>query len=123
MRANATFNLPAGIDVQTSVFYRAPMVIEGGQMKPWTMVDLAVQKKLFNDRGRVGLRVSDPFKLMGFNVYRRDERYYESYDRSWNSRGLFLTFSYSFGSQDPAQQRRSRPQPSTPSGPDMDMGG
>jgi outer membrane receptor protein involved in Fe transport len=122
-RANATFTLPAGVDVQASVFYRAPMVMEGGQMKSWTMMDLAVQKRILDDRGRVGLRVSDPFKLMGFGFHNSDPRYYQTYDRSWNSRGLFLTFSYSFGSQDPSQQRRSRPQQGTPSGPDMDMGG
>lgn len=117
LRANATVTLPYGIDVQTSVFYRAPMVIEGGEIGAWTMTDIAVQKRLFDNRARVGIRVSDPFKTMGFDVWRRDARYYQTFEHSWNSRGLFLTFNYSFGSSDRAP-RRDRGQQNAPP-PDM----
>ncbi len=122
VRGNATFTLPAGFTLQTSLSYRAPMVIEGGEMKSWSMIDFAVQKKLLEDRGRLGLRVSDPFNLSGFGFTRRDDIYYQTYSRKWSSRGVFLTFSYSFGSPNQTQRRDRGQQTAPASGGDGMMG-
>ncbi len=119
LRGNATFTLMKGLDLQASYFYRAPMTIEGGRIGSWSSVDLSIQQRVFGDRGRVGLRVSDPFNWMGFNVVRDDSRFYQKYDRTWNSRSLFLTFSYNFGNQS-AMPRRDRGQQPQPGGGGLD---
>ncbi len=120
-RANATCMLPEGIDVQASYFYRAPMKVEGGEMKAMQMMDFTVQKKFFNDKARVGLRASDPFKLRGFGMIRNDPRYYQESRRVWESGGYFLTFSYTFGTSD-RSSRRTRDGQGAPSEDMEDFG-
>jgi outer membrane receptor protein involved in Fe transport len=119
-RANVSFQIIPGLDAQMSWFYRAPQPIEGGgRVGSFSSGDFALQQKLFDNRGRLGLRVSDPFNQMGFNIQRADSTGVFSFERKPQSRTLYLTFSYSFGSQERRAQRR----PGTQQQPDMDTGG
>ena len=120
LRGNISAQLPWDLETQLTYFYRAPMEIEGGQVDAHQMADIALQAKLFEGRGRVGLRVSDPLKGMGFSVSRTDGRYYQESHFTWNSRAMFLTFSYNFGAPVRAP-RRDRGTQNT--GSDDPMGG
>ncbi len=84
------------------------MKVEGGEMKAMQMMDFTIQKKLFDDKARIGLRASDPFGLRGFSMIRDDPRYYQESDRNWGGRGYFFTFSYTFGASDRSTSRRNR---------------
>jgi outer membrane receptor protein involved in Fe transport len=121
VRANITAQLPWDLESQLTYFYRPPMEIEGGTVASHQMLDLALQKKLFEGRGRVGIRVADPFATMGFHIERTADGYFQETDFRWNSRALFLTFSYNFGS--PSQPRRDRPTQQRPAGSEDPMGG
>jgi outer membrane receptor protein involved in Fe transport len=118
-RLNATFSIGWGIDIQGSTMYRAPIKIDGGTMDAWSMSDIAIQKKLFEDKAKIGIRVSDPFNQGGFSINRGTERYYEETDRKWTSRTAMLTFSYTFGTPDRRQQRRNQGGGESQPSPDM----
>lgn len=107
VRGNVSFVVMQGTDLQISYFYRAPMNIENGTIGAYSQLDLAVQQRVFGDRGRIGIRASDPFKWAGFSVIRDEPRFYQEYDQTWNSHGFYLTFSYNFGAQDRMQRRNT----------------
>ncbi len=118
-RANITLQIIKGLDLQMSHFYRPPMDIEGGRMGSHSMTDLSLQQKVFGDRGRIGLRLSDPFNMRGFDVVRDDATFFQETHRKWDSRSLNLNFSYTFGSPD--KSRRARPQDRPGGDSDMEM--
>ena len=83
------------------------MNVPGGRIDAFTRTDLALQKKLMNDRARLGLRMSDVFDTMGFNMWRESPEYYQASTRSFNAQGLQISFRYNFGQQE-NNRRRSR---------------
>lgn len=97
-RANLTFSLGPGLDLQLSQFYRAPMDIAGGRMGAWTSSDVALQKQLFDGQGSLSLRASDVFDTMDFNLEQQLNGRYTESSRDWSERQIMVTFSYSFGS-------------------------
>ena len=108
VRANGTFNLPWDLALQATWFYRAPMNISGGQISGFTHTDVALEKKLMEDRLKIGVRVRDPFDQGGFSLTRTTPEYHSEMTRDWQSRGAMLTLSYTFGTP----QRQNRPQAS-----------
>lgn len=105
-RFNASMELPEGFNVQATWFYRAPIEIPGGQIDAFTMTDLAVQKKLLDDRLRLGIRASDIFNTMKFSITRQTDRFLQDITRRWGARQVTFTVSYTFGAQD--KRRRDR---------------
>lgn len=104
MRGNVSAQLPWDLEGQLTYFYRAPFEVEGGRIESMQSADIALQKKLFDGRARIGVRVSDPLKGMGFHIRRGDGRFLQETHNTWNSQAAFLTFSYNFGS--PVRQPR-----------------
>lgn len=118
-RGNVTVSVGWGIDIQGSAFYRAPMDLIGGRMRSSVYTDLAIQKRILDDRGRIGLRFSNPFVQGGFGAERQTYAYYIDFERHWNPPAATLSFSYIFGKQD-ARTRQQRPVQQQ--GGDDDMG-
>lgn len=118
-RGNATITFTPGLDMQVSYFYRAPIDVEGGRIAAFSRGDVALQQKILDDHGRIGVRVTDPFNARGFDIVRSDQYYYQEYHHAWNSRAVILTFSYNFGSTD-RSSRRNRDRPSGDDSMDME---
>ena len=104
-RANGTINVRQDLAVQLSFFYRAPMDIENGRIGSFSRANFAVRQFLFNRKGSLSLRVSDPLNMAGSRIQREDDRFYQESFRSWNAREVGLSFTYNFGTQ---QDRRNR---------------
>ncbi|MDB5033382.1 MAG: TonB-dependent receptor [Chlorobi bacterium] len=115
-RISATVEIIPGLDFQGSYNYRGPIAIEGGRIESFSMADFALQKKLFDNQGKLGLRVSDPFNTSGFNIVRTDGGFTQESRRKWASRVVYLTFNYSFGGGGARRERGGQ----RPSG-DQDM--
>ena len=96
-RANVTFPIGPGLDLQISQFYRAPMDIAGGEIGARMSSDVALQKDLFGGDGSLSLRASDVFDAMNFDLQRQTDRFYSESTRDWSQREVMVTFSYSFG--------------------------
>lgn len=96
-RLNATFALPRGLDIQATVFYRAPMNIEGGRMSSRSMADIAIRQKFMNERASLSLRVSDVFGTMGMHMLRDTRQFYSVTDRTFDAQRVGLSLTYNFG--------------------------
>ena len=105
------------LDVQGFVMYRAPMRTEQGRMSAMTMTNVALRQKLRGDRSSVSLRVMDPFNTMGMGFVTDDGRFYQTSERKFGARGVFLSFNYAFGQQPRLRPRAQEPQPDASASP------
>jgi outer membrane receptor protein involved in Fe transport len=109
-RANATLKLTATLDAQSFVMYRAGMRTEQGHVSAMTITNFALRQKLRGDAASVTLRVMDPFNTMKMGFVTDDGRFYQTSERSFGARGVFLSFNYAFGQQ-PRMRQRAPEQP------------
>jgi len=107
-RANLTFGVGPGLDLQVSQYYSAPRDIAGGTIGGRASSDVALKKDLFDGDANLSLRVSDVFDGTAFDVERRTDAFYTESRRIRDQRQIMMTFSYSFGSSDARQSRRGR---------------
>jgi hypothetical protein len=96
-RTNATIRATQSLDVQTLLFYRAPMTVEQGRNSSSTRFSVAARQKLAGDRLGVTLRVIDPFNSSRERFITNDPRFYQVSDRRRSIRGLVLTVNWNFG--------------------------
>lgn len=105
-RLNTTFTPLPKLDVQVAATYRSATVTNQGRLAPMYGVDVALQKRLFTDRGTLTLRVADIFNTQvidvraygpGLDMYQRLKR---------ETRIGYLGFSYAFGDAKGKPQRR-----------------
>jgi ferric enterobactin receptor len=120
-RTNATFKVTKTLDAQGFVMYRAGMRTEQGRMSAMTMTNLALRQKLRGDAASVTLRVMDPFNAMKMGFVTDDGRFYQTSQRNFGARGLFLSFNYAFGRQPRLRQRAPEQPDATQSSPDGRM--
>lgn len=99
-RANLTFRVRPGLDMQVSQYYRAPMDIAGGRIGERFSSDVALRQELFGGNGSVSLRASDVFDTMNFDIQRSTDQFYTESTRNWSQRQIMVTFSYTFGNND-----------------------
>ncbi|HYW09141.1 MAG TPA: TonB-dependent receptor [Longimicrobium sp.] len=105
-RVNSSVRVTPRLDAQAFFMYRAPMRTEQGRVSSRSMVNLALRQKLMGDRASLSLRVVDPFNTMGFGSRTDDERFYLETERDFGARGVFATFSMTFGRPPRVQQPR-----------------
>jgi outer membrane receptor protein involved in Fe transport len=109
-RANATVKVSPTLDVQGFVMYRSPMNAELGRVRAQTMANLALRQKVLGDQGSVTLRVMDPFNTMGMGFVTNDGRFYQTSQRRFGARAVFLGFSWNFGQQPRIERTRGEPE-------------
>lgn len=108
-RASLTADLGWGVTVQGSQYYRSPMDIPGGRRDARIWTNVALQKKLLDDRLTLNLRARDLFGAQDHVTERLTEDYYREYSRESDPRSVRLTFRYTFGrSGDDGDGRRRR---------------
>jgi hypothetical protein len=105
-RVNTTMKLSQTLDLQGFAMYRAPMNVELGRMQAQVMTNIALRQKLMGDQASVTVRLMDPFNTMGMGFVTDDGRFYQSSQRRFGARGLYLGFNWSFGQQPRAQRPR-----------------
>ncbi len=98
-RANGTWRVSKQVDAQLFANYRAPMATEGGRQRAFMMLNLALRRKLWNDKGNVTLRVMDPFSQFQFGSVTTNPRVIQSTVRHFTMRGIYIGFSRNFGQE------------------------
>jgi ferric enterobactin receptor len=106
-RANASWRVRPGLDLQGNVFYMAPRQFENSRMAAMTRTNLSLRQRVMGERGNLTLRVIDPLGQMRWSVQAEDERFYQETLRDMGGRRAVLTFSYNVGQQ-PRQRTRTR---------------
>ena len=96
-RTNASFRVSPTLDLQTLLFYMAPMTIEQGRAASRTRFSLAARKKLMGDQLNLALRVTDPFNASREQTTTIDPRFYQVTQRQRVERGVLLSATWTFG--------------------------
>ena len=94
-----TFSFWKGGRIQVIANYQAPLAVTQGKRIAVYSVDLGFQQRIMNNKGRIGVSVTDLFytKRNGNNLYTPD---FTSWRRSWvDSRAVVVTFGYTFGTK------------------------
>jgi hypothetical protein len=104
-RTNAAFHVSPTLDVQTLLFYRAPMTVEQGRIDSRLRFSLAARKKLMGDKLSVALRLIDPFNTSRQRSTTIDPRFFQVSERWRADRGVLLSVNWSFGSAPKLRER------------------
>lgn len=96
-RTNVTWHASRALDVQSLIFYRAPMTVEQGKTGAFARFSIAAREKLMHDRVNVTLRVIDPFTMQREHFVTIDPAFYQVTDQRRRDRGLILSVNWSFG--------------------------
>jgi ferric enterobactin receptor len=109
VRTNVTWTFSPTTDGQLFANYRAPYATEGGTQRAFSMMNIALRRKLWGDKGNLSVRISDPFNMMSWGYQLADGRVIELSERRFGQRGIFVTVSRNFG-----KPLRLRPRPQEP---------
>lgn len=96
-RTNVSFKVSPTVDLQTLLFYRAPMTVEQGHNYSQLRFSAAARQKLMGDRLSFTLRLTDPFNTSAERSATTDPRFYQVSTRRRAIRGLLLSVNYTFG--------------------------
>jgi outer membrane receptor protein involved in Fe transport len=106
--ASNRFTMPGGFTGELKAYYQTPFLWGSNRMRSTGSVDLALQKKLPNDKGSLTLGVTDLFWTQGFRV--RSLTPAADQTVNWQllrePRVVRLTYSKSFGNQQVKAARR-----------------
>ena len=117
VRFNGTLNLNPQTSFSAAYFYRAPMAIEGGRFDAFSIANLAVRHKVYDDRMTLSLRLSDPFNTQRFRIRAGDDNIIQLTERTFTSRAVHFGVQYNFGRPPRIRQRpEQQPESSTPFG-------
>ncbi len=82
-------------------FFRSPRYTLQGKNPSFSMFSLGVQKEIFNKKGKIGLRLVEPFKAdKEFVTELEGSNFYQKNVLSVPFRSIGISFSYSFGKLD-----------------------
>jgi Outer membrane receptor proteins, mostly Fe transport len=96
-RANVTWQANPRLDVQLLTNYRARYQTEGGSQDALVLINLALRRMLWNDKGSISLRATDPLNMLASGYQTSDARVIEVNHRTYGMRALVLTVTRSFG--------------------------
>lgn len=102
------FTFPNLFDFQFGYNYRGRMVMATGTMEPMQALDLAIKKDFFDKRLSLTLRVSDALNTQKFSMQSSESDIYIESVRRRDSRNIFLTLSYKFGTEQKSQEKKRR---------------
>ncbi|MGB0915768.1 MAG: outer membrane beta-barrel family protein, partial [Crocinitomicaceae bacterium] len=101
---------------QLNARYAGPRVSPQGIVQRRSGIDLAVEKKFFNKRLSVGMRATDIFNRVGFELALEQPGVRQASEFKWLTRRFFITASYQFGNLD----KKMKPKRSGGGGGGMD---
>jgi outer membrane receptor protein involved in Fe transport len=107
-RLNVSWALTKTLDVQAMGNYRSKFATEYGYQDAFVFMNFALRQKLYNDKGSITLRVQDPFNMMTFGSVTRNGTIIQSNLQNFGQRGVFISFSRTFG-QDLKLRPRTTP--------------
>ena len=88
-------------------FFRSPKYTLQGKNPSFSMYSIGIQKEIWNKKGKIGLRIVQPFKAnKDFVTELKGDTFYQINRISVPFRSVGVTFSYSFGKLD-FKERRS----------------
>ncbi|MCX6166103.1 MAG: outer membrane beta-barrel family protein [Ignavibacteriae bacterium] len=104
----SNFTFPKLFDVQFGYNYSGRMITATGSMDPMQSLDIAIKKDFFYKRLSLTLRASDVLNTQKFAMQSNSTDLNIQSVRRRDSRNVFLTITYRFGTEQNQQDRRQR---------------
>ncbi|MBL4662290.1 MAG: TonB-dependent receptor [Flavobacteriaceae bacterium] len=105
-RFSSKVSLPAKIDWQTNAFYRGPRNTVQTESNGIFSLSLAFSKDILNDKGTIGLNVSDLLNSRKRNSVTETDSFRSTSEFQWRERSFTLSFTYRLNQK----KQRQRPQ-------------
>ena len=71
-------------------------------------MDISVKKDILKRKASIGVRVSDLFDTRMFRMEMDTPQFRDNFTRKRESRNVFVTFIWKFGSEEAAQKKQER---------------
>ncbi|MBV6477351.1 MAG: hypothetical protein HGGPFJEG_00089 [Ignavibacteria bacterium] len=108
-RISANMYLPMFADLGITYFYSGRNVFAQGVLEPFQSMDVSLKRDFFEKRVTLGLRVSDVFNTLKFDVkLNNTQNFQESFYRKRDSRALYFNLTYRFGNDSKIQEKKRR---------------
>jgi outer membrane receptor protein involved in Fe transport len=107
-RVFTTLALPADFGLQLTYFYSGKNISAQGQIDPFHTADISLKKDFLDKRLSLNLRVGDVFNSQKFHGTISDITFYDEFERRRDSRNVFLSLTYKFGSETKQDRRKKR---------------
>ncbi|MBC7387700.1 MAG: TonB-dependent receptor [Opitutaceae bacterium] len=107
LKVLSNFKLFKGTDVSITYNYDSPNITPQGRILSIQSLDVSVKKDLFQKRASIAVRVSDVFNTRMFRMQMDTPQFKDNFTRKRESRNVFITFAWKFGSED-SQKRQER---------------
>ncbi|MEO6694506.1 MAG: outer membrane beta-barrel family protein [Ignavibacteria bacterium] len=107
-RINSSMKIPGVLDIILSYFYSGKLIVAQGELSPFQSFDLSLRKDFLEGQASIGLRVSDVFNNLKFQVLLDGEQFKENFFRKRDTRSAFLSFTYKFGQGDKNDDRKRK---------------
>lgn len=108
-RISANMYLPMFADLGITYFYSGRNVFAQGVLEPFQSMDVSLKRDFFDKRVTIGMRVSDVFNTLKFDVkLNNTQNFQETFYRKRDSRALYFNLTYRFGNDSKIQEKKRR---------------
>jgi outer membrane cobalamin receptor len=97
VRFSTNASIPDLFDVQLFYFYMGKQISSQGEIQPFQMMNLAIQKGFFDKKLILGFRVNDLLNQQKFNMQASGTDFSQTIYQKVNSRAAFFTLTFNFG--------------------------
>ncbi|MEO8666732.1 MAG: TonB-dependent receptor [Ignavibacteria bacterium] len=108
-RMTANITLPMFADIGLTYFYSGRNVFAQGVLEPFQSFDVSLKKDFLEKTLTLGLRMSDVFNSLKFDVkLNNTTNFQESFQRKRDTRAIYATLTYRFGTDTKSQDKKRR---------------
>lgn len=107
VRFNTNAAIPDIFDVQLTYFYNGRQETSQGFIEPFQMMNLVLQKALFDKKIVLAMRINDLLNQQKFRLMSSDPTFKQTIFQKVNSRAVFLTLTYNFGENGVTKSQRT----------------
>ncbi len=108
LKVLSSFRPFVGTSFNLSYNYDSPMVTPQGLIKSMYNLDASASKDIFKKRATISVRFSDIFNTRRFRMEMDSPQFQDSFMRKRESRNVYLTLTWRFGSQDAANKKQEK---------------
>jgi len=107
-RMFSTLSLPDDFGLQFTYMYSGKNISAQGEIDPFSTADISLKKDFMDKKLSLNLRVSDIFNSQKFHGTISDINFYDEFERRRDSRTVFLSLTYKFGTESKMDRRKKR---------------
>ncbi len=102
----ASYKFDIGLSVQANIRYNARYRVQQGVIDPRYGLDLSARMPVLNKKGTIAVRATDVLNTRNFAFRSQDLDYEFDILRKWETRVVYVSFTYNFGKQFKGREQR-----------------